>query len=98
MPEVSGMLTVTRLESLGIGIKMELQTFLGNCDKSTIYTRLGMYETLSAQSDVILRACCKELCTSDPDTCNSVPGLCFKLYILASAKYRRKLEEMENVI
>ena len=79
---------------------MKLETFLGNCDKSTIYTRLGMCETLSEQSDIVLRACCKELCTSDPDTCSSVPGLCFKLdaYIVAAAKYWRKLEEKENAI
>lgn len=79
---------------------MQLSTFLGDSDKSTAYTRLGMCETLSAQSDLILRACCKELCTSDPDTCGALPGLCFKLdaYIVAAAKYWRKLEEKENAI
>lgn len=79
---------------------MELETFLRDYDKSTPYTRLGMYEVITTQSDIVLRACCKELCTSDPDTCGALPGLCFKLdaYILAAAKYWRKLEEMENVI
>ncbi len=74
---------------------MELQTFLGNCDTSTLYARLGMYETITAQSDLMLRSCCRELCKSDPDTCSSIPGLCFLLdaYILAAVKHWRKLEE-----
>lgn len=74
---------------------MQLQTFLGDCHKSTIYTRIGMYETLTTVSDTMLRQCCKELCSSDPDTCGALPGLCFKLdaYVLAAVKYWRKLEE-----
>lgn len=77
---------------------MELQTFLGDGDKSMLYTRLGKYETLTAVSDAMLRQCCKELCSSDPDTCGALPGLCFKLdaYVLAAVKYWRKLEEKRS--